>query len=517
MPDMASLMGKELKHKVVIKHSRIEINDYEPGQSSYLEYVFSVFDPVKHQRFPKGSEYDEKTKRLIVPRGMNLDPLKRHYSDIYVDPEHDPFTSREPLTIKYLPKDERQLKIIKFILGRDEYRYTLAKSQLAVNSTTGSGKTYVTVATMCYTGARMIIITNSVNWLQQWKDRILEYTSLTDDDIYMIVGRDTINKILTRDVDKYQVFLVSHATIRAYGDSVGWDKVDDLFKALKCSIKVFDESHLYFDNMVKIDFHSNTYKTIYLTATPARSNKDEDLIYKEYFRFVPSITLFNEEIDPHVNYVGMLFYSYPSPDDVRNYSVGQFNFDRNIYVSYLVNRPNFLKLVTFIIDMTLKIDGKVLIYIGMNAAIQFIRSYIIHEFPFLERAIGIYTSLTPKEQKEEMLRKKFILSTTKSCGAAQDIHGLAVTVVLAEPFCSEVLARQTLGRCRADNTLYIDCVDMSCFRTGQYYKKKKPIFNKYAKSCRETIMTQEMLDQKYAEIHHHFTDKKLMTIPVFKS
>ena len=278
----------------------------------------------------------------------------------------------------------------------------------------------------------------------------------------------------------------------------------------------YKECHLYFNNMTRIDFHTNTKKTIYLTATPARSQKEEDIIYQEYFRNVPAIELFDPETDPHVNYVGMLFYSNPSPADVRRFSVGQFQFDRNIYMGYLTPRPNFLKLTTILIDMTLRIPGKVLIYVGINESIEYIRQHIINEFPFLERAIGIYTSVVQdKELRREMLMKKFILSTTKSCGAASDIPDLSACIVLNEPFRSKVTARQTLGRCRNDNTLYIDCVDMSCYRTKLYYQSKKPVFNQYAKSCSEVMMTNDMIDKKYDEVKEYWNTHKLLTIPAF--
>jgi len=268
--------------------------------------------------------------------------------------------------------------------------------------------------------------------------------------------------------------------------------------------------------MTRIDFHSNTRKTIYLTATPARSSTEENIIYQEYFRNVPNIELFDPNIDPHVNYVGMLFYSNPTSADIKRYSVGQFQFDRNIYMSYLVHQESFLKLTSIIVNMTLPINGKILIYIGINEAIEYIRQYIISEFPFLQNSIGIYTSIVhDKALRAEMLMKKYILTTTKSCGAAQDIPDLAACVMLAEPFRSKVLARQTLGRCRADNTLYIDCVDKSCYRTNIYYQGKKPVFNQYAKSCTEIVMDNITLDQKYNEVKRYWANRKLLTVPVF--
>ena len=47
------------------------------------------------------------------------------------------------------------------------------------------------------------------------------------------------------------------------------------------------------------------------------------------------------------------------------------------------------------------------------------------------------------------------LSTTKSAGLGEHIEHLKMTIVLAEPFKSNVIAQQTLGRTRDKNTVYI--------------------------------------------------------------
>ena len=510
------MLGNEEKvPKIDIKHSRIEINNYELGDFPKLEYLFSVWNPIYHSSFIKGMEYDVNSKKLLLPRGMDIRMLKNAFmAEPFVDRVCDPYVNTNPIPIKYLARDSRQLEILKFILGEDKYYYTKSKSQIAVNSTTGSGKTFVTVAGICYNGSRAIIITSSTNWLNQWKDKILEYTNLKEKDIYMIIGKGSLDKLIARNNPlDYQIFLASHSTIRSFGDKNGWNRVEWLFKFLQCSMKVFDESHLYFDNMVKIDFHSNTKKTLYLTATPARSNKEEDIIYQEYFRNVPSISLFDEENDPHVNYIGLLYHSHPTAYDIRNFSRGKFNFDRNVYTDYVTGQDAFQKLVCILIDMTLSMNGKILIYIGVNNSIIRVYDYILHEFPFLENHIGIYTTLaTNKEEKEAALQKKYILSTTKSCGAAQDIPGLVCTIVLAEPFKSSVLARQTLGRCRADNTLYIDCVDIDSYRVKSYYKQKKKVFLQYAKSCKEVYMDDNELAARYRTIRQTYKGKKLMTM-----
>ena len=502
--------------KIILKHSRIEINDYEMGDAPRLEYLFSVWNPTYHQSFLKAIEYDEENKKLIIPRGFDINYLKNTFMcEPVVDKSCDPYTNSDPLPIKYLTKDDRQLEILKFVLGEDKYYYTKSKSQLSVNSTTGSGKTFITVAAMCFTGARTIIITNSIDWLNQWKDRILEYTQLDEKQIYMLTGSSSIHKILNRDPLQYQVILATHATIRSYGEKYGWNAVDELFKYLQCSFKVYDEAHLYFDNMCKIDFHSNTKKTLYLTATPARSSKEENQIYQMYFKNIPSISLFNEETDPHVNYCAIHFNSHPSAMDI-NRCKNQYGFDRNKYVSYVVDRPNFLKLVTVLIDMVYNINGKVLIYIGTNDGIKAVYDYIISQFPFLNGYVGIYTSAVDKDVKEANLYNKIILSTTKSCGAASDIKDLRCVINLAEPFKSEVLSRQTLGRCREDNTLYLDVVDTGFYFTKKYYEAKKPIFSIYSKSCKDIHMTDEELENRYVSIQNKYNTKKVMCNTIYK-
>ena len=500
--------------KILVKHSRIEINNYELGDCPKLEYIFSVWDPVTHQSYPKGIEYDEEKRKLIVPRGMDISWLENHFGvEATIDRTPDSFTDGGQIPIKYLAKDERQLEILKFLLGREKYQYTKTKSQLSCNSTTGSGKTFVTIASICYTGSRAIIIINSLKWLNQWKEKIMEYTPLTEKDMYMIIGAGSINKILCRNPLDYHIFLASHGTIRSYGDTHGWDAVSDLFKYLRCSMKIYDEAHLYFDNICKIDFHTNTKKTIYLTATPERSNEEENTIYQLYFKNIPSISLFDEETDPHVNYIAMHFNSHPRPIDI-NHCKNQYGFDRNAYTNYVVTRPNFQYLVTILIDLIFANSGKALIYIGTNQAISIVYDYIISQFPFLSNNVGIYTSVT-KGNKNEQLCKKIILSTTKSCGAASDIDDLRMTINLAEPFKSPVLARQTLGRCRADNTVYIDIVDQGFYFTKRYYNKKKPIFSQYAKSCKDVVFTDEELEERAFNTINKFDKKTVVCNRVF--
>lgn len=501
--------------KIVLKHTRIEINNYYPGDCPNLEYMFTLDDRVSRKQYIKAIELDAENHKLIVPRGLDISYLTNMFMCTpYIDYECDPYVNAEPTPIKYLTRDERQMEILKFILGKDKYAYTAKKSQLSINATTGLGKTFLAVGAICYTGARAIIITSSINWLQQWKEKILEYTPIKEEEMFFVQGSGSINKLAIRDVTQYRIFLISHSTITSFGNTNGWHKVDEFFASLKCSLKIYDEAHLYFDNMTRIDFHSNTKKTLYLTATPLKSDRAQDIIYQLYFKNVPSISLFDERKDPHVNYKAIHINTHPSAKVIQDCN-SAYGFDRNKYTAFASKDPYFLNFVVILMDMLINISGKVLIYIGTNAAIDSILAHILDFYPFLGNYVGVYTSIIPKEQKEQALKKKFILSTTKSCGAASDIPDLMVTVNLAEPFRSPVLARQTLGRCRADNSLYIDVVDEGFYYTKSYYKSKKPIFNRYAKSFTDIYMDIDEIEERTDKLLDKYNNYDIMCMQVF--
>lgn len=500
-------------NKIVVRHSSIVINNYEWGDCPKLEYFFSVYDMITHKYLYKAIEYIEEEKKLILPRGLDIYFLENMFqTTAYVDYDFDKFDHTEPIMIKYLPRDQVQKQALRFVLGEGEYTYTKNRSQLSLNLNTGKGKTYVAIAAAAYSCLRSMTITSSLGWLDQWKKCILDYTDTKESEIYLISGSGSIARLLNgmRDPSKIKFFLASHDTLKSYGDKYGWDKITELFKLLKIGIKFFDEAHLNFDNLCKIDFYTNTRCTVYLTATPKRSNEDEDTIYQLSFKNVPAIDLFDEDNDPHTQYIAMHYNSHPSPMDISDCK-NQYGLDRNKYTKYIVNQDQFYMLMNVLMSMIKKLNGKALIYIGTNASIDVVKEWLCENYPEMKHNIGVYTSVIDKDIKEQQLEKKIILSTTKSCGAAMDIKNLKMTIVLAEPFKSEVLARQTLGRTRSDNTYYIEIVDTGFFYIKKYYTYKKPIFSKYATKCSDVKFTDEELVRKSNEF---LELRKTLTVPV---
>ena len=486
--------------KITVRPTCIIVNDYDWNDSPRLENNFKVYDMLTHSYNYIGIKYDIEERKLYLPRGIDLwfvqDCLAEN--DVaFEDP--NPYKETSDIRMKYEPRDDIQKECLRFMLGLGNHAENNNYSQLSVNLNTGKGKSYVSIYTMAYTRRKSIVIATIKGWLKQWKDYILEYTNLEDSNIHIISGAQSIQMLLSgrSKYNNCDIFLVTHSTIKSFGDAYGWDKIDELYKILGIGNMFIDEAHLNFDNICNINYSVNVYKTYLVTATPARSDRDENRIYQLAMKNVPSINLFDEDKDPHTKYVAIKWTSKPTAQQV-SYCKNAYGLDRNKYTNYVVKQPNFYAMMHVLMDIVIKQDGKTLFYIGTNEAIKIVFDWITTNYPEFAGDIGIYTSISENKALER--EKRLILSTTKSAGAAEDIKGLKLTVVLAEPFKSEVLARQTLGRTRDDNTMYIEMVDLGFYKIKQYYYNKLPVFNKYATSVQDIVLNQEELDKRSNEI-----------------
>lgn len=488
--------------KITVTNTAIIINNYHKGDSEKIEQTFSVWDPSTHKLIPFGMYLDEVNERLYLPRGIDLWWVRKCFDEKYYHRESHHKYKEIKINPKYKPRDEQQIKALQFMCGVNEFEENSDIYQLSVNLNTGKGKTYCSIMTICFYKIKSMIITASNSLLSQWKSEIIHYTDLQDKDILQIKGSDSINMILSGNSQKANnasVFLCSHGTLKSFGDSYGWDKVYELFRYLGIGLKFYDEAHTNFDNMLMIDYHTNVWRTYYVTATPGRSNFKENRIYQVSLKNVPSIDLFDERNDPHTDYIAIKWNSRPSPSDVSKCK-NQYGLDRMKYIDYITRNPEFYKMMRIIMELVIKCNGRVLMYIGTNEGILRVYHWIGTNYPEFLGEIGIFSSLVPNDQKLEEKKKKLLLSTTKSAGLGEHIEGLKMTILLAEPFKSEIVARQTLGRTRDDNTMYIELVDMGFRYIRKFYYNKLPIFNKYAKDVSDTTMESYEINKRVEEI-----------------
>ena len=91
-----------------------------------------------------------------------------------------------------------------------------------------------------------------------------------------------------------------------------------------------------------------------------------------------------------------------------------------------------------------------------------------------------------------------------------DIKDLKMTVVLAEPFKSDVIAVQTIGRTRNPNTYYIEVVDDSFETISKFYRSKLFIISKYALTVNECRFKDKDI---LAKVDHILAERTLRKFP----
>ena len=482
-------------NRILVTNTAIIIQNYDLHSCEDLERPFTKYDPLTHKISYMAMYYDEENRRLYLPAGMDIWFVRKCLNEkYYTRIDHDPYILTGKIGMKYGPRDNEQIEALKFTCGIDEYEDNIYKSQLLLGLVTGKGKTFCSIATISFFGIRSMIITSSNSLLSQWESEILKYTTTSKKEIVRISGSDYCNMILSGNsniANNGKIYLCSHGTLRSFGERYGWEKVHELFKILGIGMKFYDECHTSYENMMMIDYFSNTYKTYYVSATPGRSDYRENRIFQVSLKNVPMIDLFDENNDPHTSYVAIKWNSHPSAMQLSYCKHRIYKFDRNKYVDYLTRKPEFYDMLRVIMDMVktaTKDNGVVLMYIGTNEGILRVYKWISDNYREYIGQIGVFTSLVDKQSKLNEKKKKILLSTTKSAGLGEHIQNLKMTVVLAEIFKSEILARQTLGRTRDNNTLYVELVDLGFVYTKKFFYSKQSIFNKYAKDVSDTTI-----------------------------
>lgn len=305
-------------------------------------------------------------------------------------------------------------------------------------------------------GVRTLIRVKGDGMIYQWVDAIKEYTDCTDDDIYVISGMSSVDKLL-RGIDKKykpKFIVASVPTLANYAqDKPAWSKFPDFDKfcdILKIGICATDEAHLNFHANYIIDLRLNCPITVPLTAT----FKVSDMKIREIFDMhYPSDTrfgtgMYNKYVDIYsVRYTGASVVGLPKSmfKSAQGYSHIKFE-------DWLLNKGSrqlneFLDKVvlplTYQYYINLKEpDEKMLILCSTTKMCEYYQKYLQREFKNLK--INVYISGSPDEILKE---SDIIVSTTGSAGTGRDIKRLRFCLNTIS-MRSEPTNEQVLGRLR---------------------------------------------------------------------
>lgn len=470
---------------ITVKHTSIQIDNYELGSCPKLEKSLGVWDSGTHKYSWFAFDYNPDTQTLLIPGGYNIGYLRSLLPDkeLKYDTKHS-ILAPAIFSMLVQPKDERQEKSINFLVSRNEFERLKNDTQRMLCLKTGGGKTYCTINSLSKKRVRSIIMVDKDKLMKQWKDEITKFTSLHESDIYLIAGSSTITKILNSKKDlNYKVFIASHKTLSSYANRNGWDKITELFNKIKVGVKVYDEAHVEFKNIFMIDAHTNVKDTFYLTATPGRSDRSENNVYENIFKTVKKHGLEEKFIENYHNIYYVSYNSNPTiPEQKR--CMNKYGFNTNSFSDYVFNNEDnynqYIEVIDRLLKITLKSNNKTAVIVHKNDHLLQLRDTLQEMYPDLE--IGTYSTVIKNaKDREKELDKKLILSTDKSLGKGVDIPGLQY-LLMTVPTSSKIVTEQVLGRLRyieGSKVFYFDITDVgfeSC--KNQRYSRKKILDNK---------------------------------------
>lgn len=460
--------------------TKIIITDYSLGDNEELEEALSYWDKALFRYVLFNAYYDEEKRYLYIPRGYSYSKLENQLNT-GVERREDEYSEYDKIVFTLLkpPRDKKQTTALSFLAGVNGFELYAKKRRKMLQLGTGIGKTYIAIAIMWHFKLKGAIVMNKDGLIEQWRDKILEYTNITKEEIYIIRGGDSIDKLYDmneNDKKKFnsiKVFIVSHATITAFANKSSWNKVTELYEMMRVGINIYDEAHLAYKNILMMDFHTNTYLTMYLTATAGKSDMNQNRLYIKAFSNLPTLTIKTEQAESKVTSFVIRYETEPTLME-QGLMKTRMGINRNYYMEYTMTkgRELFFRALKLVINTFKDQDISIAILLLRIFAVYDVKEFLEKEFPELKGNIGTYISDIPKNERKKELDKKIILTTAGSFGTGMDLEKLFV-IVNAEPGSSKIVLEQNFGRLR-NKGYYFEIFDKGIIKRNNQFNIIKP-------------------------------------------
>jgi len=307
-------------------------------------------------RVNKGFGNDESTTMEFYIESDEYLYIPRYYPiDIFTKKQPQNKNIETEIQLKFIgkPRNKLQEHAINYLINNPKCIFQLEP---------GGGKTVISIAVMCHFGVRTIILTHLSSLIDQWKERILQFTNAIPDDIGILKSSN------------YDKILLNKSVILATTQTIMHLIRKDLqnFEAcmLESGIGLFigDEVHTAVGapEFSKSSLLIPAKKVIGLSATPQR--KIGYGILKQHLGEVYTCDQFN--VDTMAPKIIVCLFDFKIYIDSRmrylNWG-GQFQYAR-YYNMYKKSKP-FFHVITDVIDLCLERDRNIVV---MNERIKII-------------------------------------------------------------------------------------------------------------------------------------------------
>ena len=351
---------------------------------------------------------------------------------------------------------------------------------------------------------KALIIMHRDNLRAQWNESLYMMNGFDHAHVHEIDTTQELYNIAHGDYDKdYDIYLITHATFCAGLKRIGDIKLaQNICKNLGIGVKVIDEAHLEFKDILLLDIVCNVKRNIYLTATPGRSQREENAIYWKVFNsatfYAPSTELNNNAPNKWMDYVTVRMSSDCKPNIYRYQVTRGKGMSAVSYGKWVIaydKKKRHFKCCKDIIMECFDRDpnAKVLVLIPLINLCESLMDFLIEELDKEDKfkyALSIRTINSNNSKGDNAYSKKadVIISTLGSMGVGTDVKGLT-DIINMTPYCSKLTAEQSLGRVRYAGKIghYYDIVDQSVPMDTFWWKSR-------SKKLKELSCKNEILD-----------------------
>lgn len=479
------------EHEITIHQTHIEVSNYQAGDLPEVELEMSKKNKAAHCLEPTGYYVDESTDTLYLPRGYNLHMLERlaRTQAREVSCEH-PIVKLRNVEMTAYPKDEKQENGIDFLMETGPYQLPQHHAQLGLNMPTGTGKTFCAICAAVKMHYRPIIICHSTTIRDGWLKSIRDFTTVSEDRILCITGSAVMTQLIEGSIDPmdYDFFVVLHQTLKSFANSYGWSEIGTFLDTLQIGVKILDETHLYLQNMLYIDFYTDVQRTWYLTATFGRSDIQQDIIYHKAYS---SVFRFGECIMRNKHTISFIVLIDSSPENTDKRLVEHSNaygYSATNYMNYhfLGERDIMMRTIKRCLKQSKNVEGIRMILSGLQKSVELVRDEVSEEYPDWTCIANHSKNPYTKEEQEE---SDCISCTRQLLGTGADIKGLRVLIV-TEPMASKLNMEQTMGRLRPyydsdgeqRDTVFYYIVDTGFRKCTEMYERVFPVIKRLSKA-----------------------------------
>lgn len=285
--------------------------------------------------------YEDFDDHILIPRYY---PIEDQIEDETIDGEEINLTSI------IIPRNTRQEMSIDFLVNNNKGVLQLEPSV---------GKTVISVDAICKINRKAIIFAHKKQLLEQWKDTFLKFTDITEDDIGKL-STANYKKVLNKKIILCTPHVISLAVKR------NKTKFLEKLNSSGIGVSIIDEVHVGLgpEEFSKASLHINCKRTFGLSATPTRTDGNDDIIRYH----VGDITYFpptdNELLKPKVYILYFDFGIYKKYKGYLNWG-GKFSSTR--YLKQMHKVDKYIKTVASLIDKCFN-EGRNTLILGNRVA-----------------------------------------------------------------------------------------------------------------------------------------------------